>query len=285
MAYLYSDWITQLRKETKDLDKLYHQRFDGDASTTQFQVSTYPIKDNSYTVKIDGVTKTEGTDYTLDKDIGLFEFASAPAAGSDNVSIEYRALKLRDTDWLNVSNDAIDYFRDMFWTEEIDSTSLTSVIDQYDYDLTTLLTKVPVAIMSVEYIASGSTDWSDVCNYTNWVLFKDKNYLHFNKPFTTTGLKIKIRYLATYTQGNATTTTFPVQAKWRLPYKYFCFAKFYERTVPDRIENVAMVNTLPTYLPPSMITNLVEYYYRKADETARKIAPTKPAVSIQHLVS
>lgn len=285
MAYLYSDWIAQLRKETKDLDKLYHQTFDGDASATQFQVSNYPIKDGSYTVKVGSITEAEGTDYTADKDIGLFEFASAPAAGSENVSIEYRAVKLRDTDWLNVSNDAIDYFRDTFWTEEVDTTSVVSVINQYDYNLTSLLTKTPVAIISVEYIASGSTDWVDVCNYTNWVFYKDKNYLHFNKPFTTAGLAIKIRYLATYTQGSLTSNTFPVQSKWRLPYKYFCFAKFYERLTPDRIENVAMVNTLPTYLPPSMVTNVVEYYYRKAEETAKRIAPTKPAISVQHLIN
>ena len=84
---LYSQLISKLRIELKDFGKIQKETFDGDASTLNFPLTHIPVKDNSYTVKVGGVTKTETTDYSIDKDTGVITFVSAPASGSDNVEV------------------------------------------------------------------------------------------------------------------------------------------------------------------------------------------------------
>ena len=135
---LYSEFITTLRKELKDFGKIHQETFDGDASTLNFVLKEVPIKDSSYVVKISGVTKTETTDYTIDKDTGVLTFVVAPASASDNVSVSYQSVKIRDDDYIQLINDGIDNFRWKFWKEAIDTTTFTTVKDQYEYDLSTL---------------------------------------------------------------------------------------------------------------------------------------------------
>lgn len=56
----------------------------GDGSTADFYVTLPPIDDSeTLTVKVDGTTQTQGTDYTVDYDIGkiTFESGSIPANG------------------------------------------------------------------------------------------------------------------------------------------------------------------------------------------------------------
>ena len=276
----YSTYITRLRRRLRDLDKLSHQVFDGDGTTTQFQTTHYPILDNSYEVKVGGVLQTEGTDYTLDKYIGLIEFASAPPAGSDNVSIEFRYAQMRDEEYLQDINDAIDHFREKFWEEVIDDTSITSVANQYDYDLSSLLSKTPITFCNIAYQSSGSTTWSNLRDNHNVIFYRDKNYLHIDPPITTSGLPIKIHYLAALKKGTSLSDPLPIPDKWLEPFTYFVFARFYERQTPDRITSVAMVNTIPTFLPASTMTNLVQYYYNQAEIAASRLAPLKPAITI-----
>lgn len=276
----YSTYITKLRRRLRDLDKLSHQVFDGDGTTTQFQTTHYPILDNSYTVKIGSTVQTEGTDYTLDKYIGLLEFATAPASGSDNVSIEFRYAQMRDEEYLQDINDAIDHFREKFWTEVIDETSITTVADQYDYDLSTLLSVTPITFCDIAYKNTGSTTWTNLKNNYNVIFYRDKNYLHIDPPITTGGLAVRLHFLAALEKGTSTSDTLPIPDKWLEPFDDFVFARFYERQTPDRITSVAMVNTIPTFLPASTMTNLVQYYYNQAEIAASRLAPLKPAISI-----
>ena len=125
----YLTFINRLRNELKDFAYLHKEVFDGDASTKNFIATHLPIKDYSYTIKVDDVEKTETTDYSLDRDTGILTFVSAPAAGSDNVEITYKSVKIRDEDYLEIINDAIDHFRWKFWKEAEDTTSITTTAD------------------------------------------------------------------------------------------------------------------------------------------------------------
>jgi len=60
----------------------------GDGSTTEFLLDFYPVKSGSLTVYVDGVAKTEGTDYTVDYNTGKITFTTAPAAGA-SITADY----------------------------------------------------------------------------------------------------------------------------------------------------------------------------------------------------
>ena len=60
----------------------------GDGSTTTFNLKWFPVADGSYTIYENGTAKTEGTDYTIDKETGEITFATAPANG-DAITADY----------------------------------------------------------------------------------------------------------------------------------------------------------------------------------------------------
>ncbi len=60
----------------------------GDGSTKEFLLDFYPVKSGSLTVYVDGVAKTEGTDYTVDYNTGKITFTTAPADGA-SITADY----------------------------------------------------------------------------------------------------------------------------------------------------------------------------------------------------
>lgn len=54
----------------------------GDSNTTIFQTTWAPVLSGTDVVKIDGVTKTRGTDYTINLATGEITFATAPGTGA-----------------------------------------------------------------------------------------------------------------------------------------------------------------------------------------------------------
>ena len=53
----------------------------GDGSQTQFQLDKKFIVENTDVIKVGGVTKTRGVDYTINNDTGVITFSSAPGNG------------------------------------------------------------------------------------------------------------------------------------------------------------------------------------------------------------
>src|SRR3972149_1790443 len=66
-----------------------------DRARGEFQVPNFPIVPDSQVVRVDGTSKTEGTDYTMDDEIGLLTMTSAPS-GSQTVIITYKYTLLTD---------------------------------------------------------------------------------------------------------------------------------------------------------------------------------------------
>ena len=64
----------------------------GDGATTEFLLDNYPVKSGSLTVYVDGVAKTEGTDYNVDYNTGKITFTSAPANGA-SITADYTYYK------------------------------------------------------------------------------------------------------------------------------------------------------------------------------------------------
>ena len=64
----------------------------GDGSATHFKLANDHIVPGSYTIKVAGATKVEGTDYFLDRDTGLLVFFTAPGNG-DAITATYKHYK------------------------------------------------------------------------------------------------------------------------------------------------------------------------------------------------
>lgn len=62
------------------------ETFDGDNSTVTFNFSSSGVK-NVRSVTVDAVSQTNYTDYDVDYFAGTITFTSAPASGTDNISI------------------------------------------------------------------------------------------------------------------------------------------------------------------------------------------------------
>lgn len=86
-----------LRKELSDPFRYAFDRQTGDGETTVFKLSHGNVQDSTYSVYVDNQLKTEGTDYTLDKENGLLTFVSAPADGKE-VEVKYYFSAFSDTE-------------------------------------------------------------------------------------------------------------------------------------------------------------------------------------------
>jgi uncharacterized protein len=67
----------------------FTDQFTGDGTETTFQLTYLDVAAGSYTVKVDGVDQTEGTDYTIDLVNGVVTFTTAPADQAD-IEVTYR---------------------------------------------------------------------------------------------------------------------------------------------------------------------------------------------------
>lgn len=281
----YTELINKLRVELKDFPRLQRDRFDGDATTTLFETSKIPIQDSTYVVKVGGVAQTEVTDYALDKDTGVLEFVSAPASGSDNVEITYKSVIIRSEDYLELINDGIDFFRWMFWNKEIDEDTITTTKDAYTIDLSVLDDEV-LYITKVQYkVSSGSTQWNEVQGITNYRYDTKLNVLLVNPTFDTSSLPMRFTFLKSFAKGSTGSATIDIPTKWLLPYKYYVYARYYERLISEKIHETAAVTTQPTYAPAQVVFDIAEKFYRKSRESAKMLAPKLPPMPFKQIHS
>lgn len=89
--------IAQVRTIIADQPNYHRATATGDGATTLFTLPYHPVIDASATVTLDGTTKTEGTHYTLDDNLGLLTFLTAPADGAA-IAVAYQHTLLSDDD-------------------------------------------------------------------------------------------------------------------------------------------------------------------------------------------
>ena len=73
--------VQQVRILLGDLPKWDRQTSTGDGITKNFIASTLPIITDSETVTVNSAPQTKITHYTLNADLGLFQFVTAPTSG------------------------------------------------------------------------------------------------------------------------------------------------------------------------------------------------------------
>jgi len=84
--------VAQVRIILGDIAKFDRQTATGDGSTKKFKLSSLPVITGSDAVAVAGVDQTRGTDYTLDAELGVITFTTAPGAVEVAATFSYAEI-------------------------------------------------------------------------------------------------------------------------------------------------------------------------------------------------
>lgn len=139
MAVL-SDLISRVRLELGDMPKQFNFTATGDGVTKDFDTKIKPLEDTTLVVTVNNVAQLQPTNYTVEKDLGVFHFAVAPLAGQTIkiVGTSYRYFTDADiTRFINTATEQHTYQRtDGFGTQM----TLAAIPPVEDYPLAILAT-------------------------------------------------------------------------------------------------------------------------------------------------
>jgi len=276
---IYSDYITQLRNQVGDTRRRMHVNWTADGTTTVFQMptDTYPVLDQTvtYDVKFGGVSKTESTDYTLDKEAGTLVTTSAQLNGVI-ISIDSSAVYITDSGWLQIINNVIKSLGDDFWKEFVDTGLLTTA----NMLSLSLVTSNPecIAVYDFWWRISTTEDWVTVENFTNWRYDRENNilYLGDRDTFTVANQLLKIRGLKTYILGTAITDTIDVQDRFMTIIEYGAIARFWRYRYKYVVELVSKMTMESSRTPLQELIMMSDRFDRLYSIEKAKLKPAKP---------
>lgn len=276
----YLTWINQLRAQSGDIKRRVHVDWTGNNSDTVFQMpaDTFPVLDDdtTYTVKVNGVTQTETTHYSLDKTTGTLTMVNTPGSNIP-VTIDSVAVYLRDADWLQITNDVIRSLGDDFWKEFVD-TAHTTTANMLSLSLTSLQ-PLAIAVYEFQHRQNSSSEWRAVEEICNWRYDRDNNiiYIGVQTAFPNTGDALRIRGLKTYTLGDTTDDTLDVQDKFLTVLEYGCLARYWRWRYKDVVELVSKMTQESSRTPLQELIMLSDRFDRLYDIEKSKLKPQKPA--------
>lgn len=280
----YATFIQNLRNQVGDTRRRVHVDWTGDGSTTTFQIPKdyYPVYDvaGTYVVKVNGVTQTEVTNYTLDKETGTLVFGVAPPNGQA-VIIDHSAVHLTDASWLDIVNRVILSLGDDFWKEFVDTTNFTTTANMLSLALTASQPNC-IAVYEFAHRLNTGEDWQPVENFTNWRYDKDNNtiYIGSREIFTATGELLKIRGLKKYTLGDDTGDTLDVQDAFLTILEFGSIGRYWRYRYKDVVELVTKFTQEPSRTPLQELIMLADRAERDYEREKAKLKPQKPARQI-----
>lgn len=278
---IYATFITSLRNQTGDVRRRVHVDFTGDGSTTIFQMpaDTFPIYDESgtYIIKIGGTQKTEGVDFTLEKEAGTIVFATAPTNGTA-ITIDCSAVYITNTSWLSIINSAISSLGDDFWKEFTDDTNFVSTANMLSLALVSHQPNC-IALYEFTYRDNSGDDWRQVAELTNWRYSRDENtiYLGIRDAFSTANKPLKIRGLKTYTLGDTIDDTIDVQDRFMTIIEYGCIARYWRWRYKNVVELISKMSQEASRTPLQELIMLSDRFDRLYEQEKAKLKPQKPA--------
>lgn len=268
----YAQFITLLRSECRDYAKPMHNDMTGDGTTSLFQVTDFPVLEGSYIVQVAGSQKTEGTDYTFDKESGVITFASAPAAAAA-VDVDFKFVNVSDTSWIAIINRVIMDLQGSFFREVVDDDFEDTVNGEMEKDAP----ENCLDVIQWWYKTSDdtSTRWTLVGDTLNWRYSKESNKIHLGVAFNSE-YRTKLHYLQGYTLGDATTDTVDFQTEYMGVLQLGCMWKFYDYRLADRVNTETKVTQERTLTPLENLRNLSAHYYNLYSKEKGRKKPTKP---------
>src|SRR4030042_1157207 len=277
---LYSKLITKMRNLVGDTRRRVHVDWTGDASTTVFQMpaDTSPVLDQAgtYVVKLAGVTKTETTDFTFDKETGTLVMNVAPGSGVA-LTIDSSAVYVTDSNWIDIINSVLDSLGDDFDKEVTDETWTTTANMLSIAGITGLM-----AVYDFWYRQNTGNEWQPVASITNWRYSQDENkiYIGSRTAFTVTGELLKLRGLKRYTQYAAVTATLDIQDKFSTLLRKGCVAWYWRYRYKSVVETVSKMTQENTRTPLQELIKLADRCDREFNDERARMKPMKPARTI-----
>lgn len=277
----YASQITALRNQVGDNRRRVHVDWTADGATTVFQMpaDTFPVLDQTatYVVKFAGVTKTETTDYTLDKETGTLVTVATQSNGTA-ITIDSSAVYVTDAGWLQIINDVIKSLGDDFFKEFTDETGFTTTANMLSLSLA-VTQPLCIAVYEFAYRISTANNWTQVEEYTNWRYDRENNkiYLGDRTAFSVTGELLKIRGLKTYTLGTAVGDTIDVQDKFLTIIEYGAIARFWRYRYKYVVELVSKMTQESSRTPLQELIMLSDRFDRLYELEKGKLKPQKPA--------
>lgn len=269
---LYSAFITIMRNEARDYAKPMHNDMTGDGTTTLFQLSDFPVLEGSYIVQVAGVQKTEGTDYTIDRESGLITFASAPSAAAA-VDVDYKFVNVTDSSWLTIINRVISDMQGEFFRDVTDDDFEDTVADETEKDAPDNC--IDVVQWWYKTVDDPSVRWTLVGDTINWRYSKESNKIQMGAAFNS-AYRTKLHYLKGYVLGDATTDELDMQTEYHGVLQLGCMWKYYDYRMSDRVNTESMITQERTLTPLENIRNLSTHYYRLYLKEKGRKKPTKP---------
>lgn len=278
---LYSALISTLRNQTGDVRRRVHVDFVGDGAKTIFQLptDTFPVYDGSgtYILKVAGVTKTETTDFTLDKNSGTIVFVNTAPGSGVAVTFDASAVYLTDADWLAVINQVIYSMGDDFWKEFVD-TAHTATANMLSLSLVALQANA-IAVYEFQRRTATTDEWEPVENTANWRYDRDNNiiYIGIRDAFTVTGELLRLRGLKKYTIGTLVADTLDVQDKFLTILEYGGIARYWRWRYKSVVELVSKMSQESSRTPLQELIMLSDRFDRLHEMEKSKLKPGKPA--------
>lgn len=269
----YAAYISHLRSEAKDLAVPTHFDFRGDGTIAVFTVDDAPILEASYVVKVAGTQKTEGADYTIDRELGAITFATAPALNAA-VTIDYKCVHLTDASYIRIINEVLADMSGPFFREVLDDDFDVSEADARTYAAPDNC--IDVINWWYRTADDESINWVMVREFSNWRYSMDENDLHLGRPFSTAGYPMKLHYLVGYIPGTASTSTLDIQPRYEGVLTLGCLHRYYDHRMPDRVETDTKVTRERTVTPLQNLQALSQHYYKLYLKEKGRRAPTKP---------
>lgn len=274
---IISAMITQLRRVYRDMPKATQSQRDGDGSSTLFNLGSFPVVESSYTIQKAGVTQTETTHFTLDKDNGDLNFVAAPANGA-SVQANYKYANFRDQNWVEAINHGIEtlnargYFRQVVRNSAI--MRISAGIRLYS---------APSACIDLyELLESDNNNISG--NPTllggNWSYQQDANkvVLGFSPTAANRAWISYLRNLQTY---NATSATLDVLQDWVELVKLRA-GSYYFRSMAAKIAQQANANIDEGHFSFTNLRTMANDLDTDFEKLAARKKPTRPAKGIQY---
>lgn len=284
---LYSDVIADIRKENRDLKRRERDLFDGDGVSSVFILTKDCVVAGSYELRVSNALKTEGVDYTLDRDSGEIVMTAAPAAGNDNVAFTYQYVRATDEQYVDWLNDGLDHFRKKLWVEVIDDSTLTSTADANEIDLSSISSNVE-AMVDVWFKDMANADtslpWATLSSVTNVSYLRGLNKLQISPPLPVTGWPIKVHLLRGFTKGSAVGDTFPVPDRFINVFKLYAKAEYLMAEAYKRLHDTTAVTKEETFVPSDRLFAQASKIMQEAESECSRVRQPRPATKIPILI-
>lgn len=275
---LISTLIAQLRREYNDEPKSVTLSRQGNGNINIFNTGKFPIIENSYTVYVSGIVKTDLTDYDFDLDNGDLQITSTPGNGII-VKADLKYAEWRDKNWMEAIAQSVETLNARGFFRQVVRFSKGISANVQSYSGPSACVDIYELLVSDNSTVSGNFKKPQV----NWSYQQDANKLVLgNKPSTAN--KALISYLRNLQTPSATTMTLDTLNDWNELVKKKAGALFF-RSLAGKIAKQGNASIDEGHFSFTNLRTMANDLDAEFERLAARKKPTRPAKDIGFVLS